>query len=293
MPIAKVFLLGLSTSDIAESVQEELIKKQVLAEWHTINLMAQKRFGMTSVADEAALNVVERLAADDWSRVKEYRGGSTFRNFIKILVSRLLEDFARHKFGRLRPPGWLQNLGGIWLMLFVALCQQRLNMVEAIEVVLNRTVEGTVSKDEIEAVGDELLSRIPQCGRHQYIETEYEENKQNDFTPAVPQPDSVTEDKEQKEIFSAIYQTVLGFESDVSRDFQQKYQTLSFDLNSEEKLLIKLCFQDGLDVTRAGKLLSLNRFQAHGKMRRLLKKLHSEFERAGFSDEFRSLISST
>ena len=48
-------------------------------------------------------------------------------------------------------------------------------------------------------------------------------------------------------------------------------------------MLLKLCYQEGLGVTEAGRMLGLTRFQAHGRMRRLLERLKAEFSRTGLA----------
>jgi len=40
-----------------------------------------------------------------------------------------------------------------------------------------------------------------------------------------------------------------------------------------------------MNVTAAGKMLGLTRFQVHGKMKRLMVRLRDEFERVGLAEE--------
>ncbi len=58
----------------------------------------------------------------------------------------------------------------------------------------------------------------------------------------------------------------------------------------EEKLLLKLCYQDGLGVTEAGAMLGMSRFQVHGRMRRLLARLQEEFARCGLAEVLRPML---
>ena len=74
----------------------------------------------------------------------------------------------------------------------------------------------------------------------------------------------------------------------MSREIQRACRriiTTGVRLNAEERLLLKMCYQDGLSVARAGEILGYNRNQVHGRMRRLLARLRREFEAMGVDEE--------
>ncbi len=58
--------------------------------------------------------MMDKLAEEDWRRLRAFTGQSTLTTYIGALSLRLLEDFARIRFGRVKPPSWVQRLGGIW-----------------------------------------------------------------------------------------------------------------------------------------------------------------------------------
>ena len=94
-----------------------------------------------------------------------------------------------------------------------------------------------------------------------------------------------------KKLLEAIFQLVLGeTECAASDALLRKVSQLQLCLAPEEKLLLKLCYQDGLGVTKAGKMLGMTRFQVHGKKRRLMARLKGEFERTGLAKDLRSLL---
>ena len=147
----------------------------------------------------------------------------------------------------------------------------------------------------MEEAGNEILGRIPQCGKHQYVEEELKKDIQPmENAVQFPTGSEQMEDREQREILSAVFRIVVGYEVQAGELTMQtvveKFRQLTIELNGEEKLLLKLCFQDGLDITAAGRLLSLNRFQAHGRMKRLLARLRKEFNRVGLSADLRLLL---
>ena len=264
-------------------------KAKALAQWNSINKMAARRFGEGSLAEEAALAVIDGLQADDWHRVRAYKGKASFTTFVRSLSSRLLEDFARKRFGRVRPPLWVRSFGGIWEKLFRALCLERLKVEDAVEVVLQRQM--TARKSEIENAAYQLLARIPDCGIGHGLEVAYEDEVEQRGENTAGGPDQSAEERQINEMFLAVFQLVLGEkESKVSENLLKKFKQVKVNLSPDEKLLLKLCYQDGFGVTKAGELLGMSRFQAHGRMRRLMARLKEEFERTGLSEELLLLL---
>jgi len=265
-------------------------KQKTVSHWQRMNSMAIRRFGEGALAEEAALFVMDGLEAGDWQRVRAFAGKASFTSYIMTLTSRLLEDFARKRFGRVRPPLWVKTLGGIWEKLFTALCLERLGLRDAVEVVSQRQFES--KKDEIEDAAHELLGKIPDCGKKTGGEVAYEDESppEGNFNEGLVQ-NSTAEEREKQQLFTIIFELICGKpEPRVPEDFSEKFNLLKINLKPEEKLLLKLCFQDGLKTTEAGKLLGLTRFQVHGKMRRLMARLKAEFERTGLAQDLQALL---
>lgn len=254
--------------------------------------MATRRFGEGALAEEAALAVIDGFKVDNWHRLRAYNEQATFATFVRTLTARLLEDFARKRFGRVRPPLWVKTFGGIWEKLFTALCLERLPVTEAVEVVWQRQM--AARKTEIESAAYQLLARIPDCGMHQGLEVAYEEA--NSAYSGLGHhgesiPDRSFEEQQKRELLQSIFQLVLGEkELEISQGLLKKINQLEISLSPEEKLLFKLCYQDGLPVAKAGEMLGMSRFQAHGKKRRLIKRLKEEFERTGLAQDIRPLL---
>jgi RNA polymerase sigma factor (sigma-70 family) len=266
-------------------------KKKTLEQWEQINSAAARRFGDNSLAEEAALAVMEGLEINDWQRVRGYSGRGSFSSYIMTLTGRLLEDFSRSRFGRVRPPLWVKTMGGIWNKLFIALCLERLKVSEAVEVVFQR--QFTAEKKEIEDAAYTLLGRIPNCGITRGYEVEYDETcHEKTSSGAFQQGDRVEED-EGRRMLKYLFQTILDREEkEISEKTAKKLHDLKVHLQPQEKMLLKLCFQDGLGVAAAGRLLGQTRYQAHGRMRRIMSRIRKEFERTGLDRELRLFLRS-
>lgn len=125
-----------------------------------IDRMARERFRDGLLAEQAAAYVFEQLTDANTRVFDHYERLSSPAGFLVTVIVHLLEDFARRRFGRQRPPAWLQAMGAQWLRLYALLCQQRLE---------KETIVGLLSSDaQAERVRDMIgviRARIPDCGQ--------------------------------------------------------------------------------------------------------------------------------
>ncbi len=262
-------------------------KEKTMAHWGLINQLATRRFTKQSYAEEAALFVIEALEKDNWKRLQTFKEKSSFRTFLASLTHRLLEDFSRKKFGRNRPPLWIRNLGGFWLLLYRLLCLERKSLTEAVQAIVNRT---QLVQRVIEDAAQRIKEEITNCGSHQAQEVSFDE-AYHISRETEKLPHEIMEKRETELFFSALFETCI----ESSNKMGQSASKILFEgitLQPEERLLLKLCYQDGINVTQAGKLIGLNRHQVHGRLRRLLARLRSDFEKIGIDPELRQLLTS-
>lgn len=263
-------------------------RKIILAHWDLINHLCHRRFGASALAEEAALFVINRLEADDWKRVRGFRQKASFSTYLSSITFRLLEDFSRKRFGRVRPPVWVNAMGGIWSLLFQFLCLERLQMTDAVEsTAVRRPGE---NREAIEEAAWTVLERIPHCGHHQGQEVPLDEASIPEHNDAC----SVEEkfDLAEKESF---LRALLGdiFTPDNEENLKDDHERIlahQIHLSPQEVLLLKMCYQDGMQVAEAGRMLGLEKDQVHGRLRRLLARLRAAFVKAGVSDELLVLL---
>lgn len=274
-------------------------KEKVFRYWDDIAALSVRRFGQTPLAEEAVLAVIDGLEKDGWKRVREFQGEASFKSYLRVLVLRLFEDFARKRFGRLRPPAWVTKLGGIWPRLFAALCLEKNDVLSAVELVYQGLAipakdgqDGEKVKEKKSSIEDAaytLLGRIPDCGSLTGEVSMDKEADQGGVADTATAED--VETRQGRELIEVIFQVVLGRGTgDNGSKVADKLNLLRISLSPEEKLLLKLCYQDGLNVSKAGAMLGLTRFQAHGRMKRLMERLRAEFERVGLAAEIEAAL---
>ena len=265
-------------------------QQQALEHWELINRLAGRRFPGSALAEEAALFVLNRLAADDWRRLRAFTGESTLATYIAALSFRLLEDFARARFGRSTPPLWVRRLGGIWLTLFRLLCLERFTPDEAVALVHQQQAG---DPRQIERAAYQLLGEIPSCGEHRGdapgggAETDLRVGDEAD----CPEQEQRLTEGEREQLFATLGRVVFDEAvADSGSRLLARVVAANIELAPRERLLLKLCFRDGVAVTEAGRMLGWNRFQVHGRLRRLLERLRRELARVGLEEELRLLL---
>jgi DNA-directed RNA polymerase specialized sigma24 family protein len=201
----------------------------------------------------------------------------------------LLEDFSRKRFGRRRPPKWLANLGGNWLRLYKLLCLERLDLIEAVAVVEQSSTWS--GKGNPEQAAWLIKQEVVDCGSHQGLEIQGDDETLDEAAvPLGQEQQERFEVKERREVFRLLFLALTDLDEHLVGNNLTSLGKVRVELSSEEKLMLKLCFQDGLNTTVAGKMLGYNRHQIHGRMRRLLARIRAEFEQAGLDQAIMELL---
>lgn len=260
-----------------------------MAYWPLINRLACRRFPRSELAEEAALAVMDALARDDWRRLRAFSGRSSHATFMSALTLNLLEDFARRRFGRIRPPLWVRRLGGLWLTLFGLLCLERYPPAEAVALA-GRLANTAVAAAEEAAY--RILAEIPSCGERRGEEVPFDEEAilhASDTDCSVQERN--LEEEERERLFTVLGRILFdGEQTAMDPQLLARIARIGDNLAPEERLLLKLCFRDGVAVTEAGRMLDLNRHQVHGRLRRILARLREELATAGLAEELRLLL---
>ncbi len=219
--------------------------------------------------------VLDKLQGDQGKRLDSYTGAARFSSYLSVVVMRLFEDFSRTKFGRLRPPAWLKRLGGMWIVLFKLLCMERKSFPQAVDEMM---AYYHLSAETAEHMGSTILAEVVDCGHRTGQSVAMEDADM--LASQGGDSSSLLEEQERVFLFKALFQNIMA---------DERLLDLDFKLSGQEKILLKLCYQDGLSVSKAGKMVGLTVQQTHGRMRRLLgriKKILSESGLAGSIESF-------
>ena len=254
-----------------------------------------------AVSQKAASYVIEQLSADGWAKLQSFKGQSKPETYLYALTGNYLEEFARKRFGRPRPPEWLKRQGDLWIQVWKLICLER----QLVQSVIDRlTYHAMREVHYIKQVITTIKAKIPTCGESnreisiQHITTENDADAMTNLIADNETPDD--------NITSARYSEVLLMISSLFLDdiagsafnhnaikaansyTESKIQLLNalrerIELTDEERLLLKMVYQDGMKKSVVAK--SLGRI-----LRQTLDRISEAMQEIGINlDEIKGL----
>ncbi|MCI0400071.1 MAG: hypothetical protein L0Z68_02040 [Gammaproteobacteria bacterium] len=256
-------------------------KRKVLEHWQRLDALAKRRFPKDeNLALQGAQYVMDGLEEDDWQRVREWQGKAEFLPFLVTVASRLLTDYYRKIVGHRRPPQWLdQKQDPLWDAAYRLLAVEHYPAHEAVEGLLCRYPER--ERWFIE----EIVSTIRGKCRieSQPVERVELNNAHMDIVDESLAPDGqlIIKDKEISEALQAYLQGES--EAPTSPRVSELLTRLRehLHLTEEDRLLLRLRFQDGLSIQAIARLLHLQG-DPYKRMNKLIAELRGTCRRVGF-----------
>ncbi len=267
----------------------EFLRRATLEQLPRIEGLARRRFRDSALTDEAVNFALDALGADEWEAVRRFRGEARFETFLMTLTARLFEDFVRQRFGRTRLPDWVRARGSLWRLVYRLLCMERHSLHEMVEIASD-TAPGGRDRRLVEEAGRAIRARYPNCGAPSVTESPVADVEvlPESTEAAILAADAVELQLLADERSALIQRLGAGLLAEplhepVAGDPLPSAADLpgGLRLTSEERLLLKLVYQDGLNVTSAGRLLGYTVHQTHGRLRRLLLRIRDALEAGG------------
>ncbi|MEO1574387.1 MAG: hypothetical protein AAFU65_05445 [Pseudomonadota bacterium] len=239
---------------------------------------ARRRFGDSPDAESAWNYALDQVSADDWQSLSDrYTGKGSPGGFLAITFINALEDYARQKYPRARPPEWLRRMGDLWLQVWRRLCLKR----EPVETIVGALDDRDPARaEEIRGATVQIRARVPNCG----IVVAEEAADPADVTPTADTRTDAAAEADLVEMLLGAASAVLDRDlDDVSGAAVARiHETL--ELDDTDRLLIRLVYDEGLKVAAAARALDLTRKQASRRHLSLLARLRKAFEPIGLGD---------
>lgn len=246
---------------------------------------AARRFAETTEAEEAVTFVLDRLAENDWQRCRRFSGRARPHTFLFSVAGHLLEEFARSRYGRIRPPAWLQRQGELWVELWRRICLERALVPQVIE---RLSAGGRHEPSLLYRIVQTIKARLPWCGAAdmpipaEYAAADGSTVDRLEQTPGATLEDAL--DGEQREETLATLAALLSDEPNTLRQIPAAALARSrelLELSAEEILILRLHFQEGMALTAVAAALGVPRHQPGRQMRRALAKIRAALTAAG------------
>jgi len=249
--------------------------KYITDNFSSIQSSIKKRFRDDVETFEDAFSfVMEKLCEDNMRRLLLYdpkRGArpDTYFNYLTICLIR--RYFEKKNKKRVFPKWLRQTNHSLWMIVYELLCWKKMSETETFE-----HINGSIPKRQPEFINEAIKIiqlKFPNCAASDYDDI-FEDNDIHD--PGGKNPEELSIEQELMKIVLEILSEKNEFadSKDLSGFEQLKLKIRQkFSPSIEQRLFLRMVYQDGLNVAAAGRKLQWNKNQASGQNRRLLKKL--------------------
>lgn len=276
-------------------------EKQLARHKGMIYSMARRYFDEESLVDDAVAYISDKLAEDNWQRMRAFQHKSSFKTFLASVVRNLTVDFYRHTFGRPpQTPKWICRRGFLWEQIYTRLCLRRWRPSDIIEHFRMRKKDPAMLEEAIFLI----KTKVPDCGQNGVTPVTTTDNgnapelKPDSDAPLHQLAADEMDVRLESEILLDIINTFLTVNSATpdtafNPELQKKMQKFRkiLKLSSDERIFLRRIFEDGTSVTQAGrKVMNWNANQSHGRLRRLLEHIRTAMLRCGLKEELSAFL---
>ncbi len=236
-----------------------------------LDTLARRRFPTDSgLAEEAFNSVLDALSRDDWARLARFDGRGSAEGYLVRTFSHALEDFARQRFGRPRPPAIIARRGGVWLRVYQCLIVER-RLEPSIVDALAADTEWSVA--DITAAIREVKALCRSATNSSAFVPLDDELDPTAIREATVEPPPEPERQLQRSLRERLV-------CELSRLFDPVNPTANDDgwteLDVEDRVLIRLLYAEGLSLAASARLLGRAEHEVRRRHQRLLRTLRQQ-----------------
>lgn len=203
---------------------------------------------------------MERLIDNQYRILGSWEGRSSFSTYLNVALSNLLRDYRIQIWGKWRPTAAARREGPEAILLEQLWHRDRLPLTEAIDRMVSEH-KVALSRDEIER----LAARLPQKIERRWV------GEEELLKVAV---DGRVEERVEEDERARLA-------AQVRAELIPRLHALP----SEERLLLKLCFRDGLTIAAIAPILGRPQKELYSMRDRCLKRLRQALESLGLCPE--------
>jgi RNA polymerase sigma factor (sigma-70 family) len=254
--------LGPTTADdasmaaLAVDHYERLLVSQLALIDDVVGFVARRHWLLPQDREDFGSMVRLRLIENDYRVLREFRGHSTLRSYLVVVITRLMLDYRIAEWGKWRPSARAKRLGPLAVRLEILVYRDQMTIDAACEAL--RASKLVVTPSEAAAI----LNRLPMRSRRRLVG----ESALEGLAAPTLAPDVMMMRPERRRASMALSAALAK-------------------LGADDRRLLKLRFLDRVPVATIARRDGLEQKWLYRRIERLLAKIRPELERQGLDAE--------
>ena len=233
-----------------------------------IETVCSRQFSDENDRDECYIFVLDSLKADDFKRLRAFKGKSKLSTYLYSLINSLVIDFRRKKYGRRRIPAAVLKLGKWAEAVYRLVCWQKFSFDDAYDFLrVDGLYEGNYDQfiQEVEAIRD------APC-------------RENPTFKSIDEPDRNSVQQMKASGTNPLEALVRELDRERRITALRVIRATTQDLPEPDQILVRLVFGSGQPLSAAAKIIDLSASAARKRLQTLLLKYRESLLAVGIRE---------
>jgi RNA polymerase sigma factor (sigma-70 family) len=221
-----------------------------------IETVCSRQFSAENDRDECYIFVLDSLKADDFKRLRAFKGKSKLSTYLYSLINSLVIDFRRKKYGRRRVPAAVLKLGKWAEAVYRLVCWQKFSFDDAYDFLrVDGLYDGNYDQfiQEIEAI------RNAPC-------------RENPTFKSIDEPDRNSVQHMEASGADPLEDLIQALDREKRITALRVIRATTEALPEPDQILVRLVFGSGQPLSAAAKIINLSASAARKRLQTLLLK---------------------
>lgn len=220
--------------------------------------------------DDCRSYVYEKLIDNDYKKIREFKGNSSYKTFITVVITRILIDRKRLSSRKWKPSKKAIEIGKEAVILEELVYCKDCSFEEAYNI-LTTNHNIPIDRDKAYEIVTQLQGRNIRRKRHKKVEID-----ENGYGIHSISPEEAAIDEENLKIKEQLYIII-----------KEMHESLS----NEERLLLKMRFEDDISISKIARILKMNRSDVDKKLKAIIRRFKDKILTKGISiDSIRDIL---
>jgi len=233
-----------------------------------IETVCKRRFSAENDQNECYIFIIDSLKADNFKRLRAFKGKSKLNTYLYSLINSLVIDFRRKQYGRRRIPAGVAKLGKWAETVYRFVCWQKFTFDDAYDFL---KIDGLYTGSYIQFIKEiEPIKKVP-CRENPAFQSidETSESALNDINDEGSNPlEFLIQKLDRKKRIKAI----------------RVIRATTAELSENDQLLVRLVYGSDQSVAAAAKVIGLPASTAGKRLKRLLTKYREKLLAEGIRE---------